>query len=260
MSGKLRRVHNFRDLGGLPAADGRFVAPRKLFRSAHHAKLRARAAHRRFKKLGIRYVVDLRTDTEVAERPDTRVEGAGYLHLPPLDDTMNPAVNRKTRMAILNRLMQHERGTRGHLCDVYRHMVTDPQSLNAFSNLLHMLIQRPEGGFLWHCTQGKDRAGMQTLVVLLALGVDRDVIEKDYLRTNRSGWVKNRLIFLLVAVYKCSVHTAKSLMDLMSARIEYIRTAFDAIDEAYGDTAAFLRSGLHMTDADIASLREAYLV
>lgn len=260
MTKKIRRVSNFRDLGGLPASDGRFVARQKLYRSAHHGKLHSRHGLKKFKKLGIRFVIDLRTSTEVSEKPDTHIEGMRYLHLPPLDDTMNPAVNRNNRMSILKRLMEHQEGTRGHLCDVYRHMMTDDLSLYAFSESLRLLLREKEGGFLWHCTQGKDRAGIETAVVLMALGVDRETIERDYMRSNRSGWMKNRLIFALVAVLKRSVHTARSLMDLLTARSEYIKAAFDEIDRVYGDTDTFLHRALGMTDSDITSLRQAYLV
>lgn len=260
MEQKIRRVSNFRDLGGLPTADGHSVAPRKLYRSAHHGNLRRRNGSKHFQKLGIRYVIDLRTDTEVQQKPDTRIKGTRYLHLPPLDEHMNPAVNRHNRMRILRTLMEHKEGTRGHLCEVYRHMMTDAASLRAFSESLQLLVKEKEGGFLWHCTQGKDRAGMETAVVLMALGVDRETIKLDYMRSNRSGWLKNRLIFVLVALVKRSLHTARSLMDLLTARAEYLKAAFDEIDAVYGDTEAFLHSALGMTDTDITTLRQSYLV
>ena len=260
MAIKIRRVSNFRDLGGLPTADGHTVAPHKLYRSAHHGNLRLKTGNKFFEKLGIHFVIDLRTDTEVAQKPDTHVQSVRYFHLPPLDETMNPAVTRKTRLKVLRRLMEHEEGTRGHLCEVYRHMVTDPKSLAAFSKFLQMLLRFQDGGFLWHCTQGKDRAGMETVVVLMALGVDREVIERDYMRSNRAGWLKNRVIFALVALLKLSVHTARSLMDLLTARTEYLFAAFDEIDTVYGDTDGFLHQALGLTDSDIDSLRAAYLV
>ncbi|MBP5727502.1 MAG: tyrosine-protein phosphatase, partial [Clostridia bacterium] len=41
-----------------------------------------------------------------------------------------------------------------------------------------------KGAVLWHCTEGKDRCGMTTALILEALGVDRETITQDYLKTN----------------------------------------------------------------------------
>ena len=41
-----------------------------------------------------------------------------------------------------------------------------------------------KGAVLWHCSEGKDRCGMTAALVLEALGVDREIILEDYLKTN----------------------------------------------------------------------------
>ena len=41
-----------------------------------------------------------------------------------------------------------------------------------------------KGCVLWHCTEGKDRCGLLSAVLLLALGVERSTILEDYLLTN----------------------------------------------------------------------------
>ena len=40
---------------------------------------------------------------------------------------------------------------------------------------------------MFHCTAGKDRTGIAAALVLLALGVSRDVVQADYLLTNELG-------------------------------------------------------------------------
>ena len=78
---KLKKLNNTRDLGGIPAEGGRAVKAGKLFRSGRLSRLpkRTKAA---LEGLGIRTVVDLRTDTERCEHPDTLLEGAEYIALP----------------------------------------------------------------------------------------------------------------------------------------------------------------------------------
>lgn len=36
---------------------------------------------------------------------------------------------------------------------------------------------------LWHCTQGKDRTGLVTMLTLFLLGVDIDDVQRDYMAT-----------------------------------------------------------------------------
>ena len=49
--------------------------------------------------------------------------------------------------------------------------------------MFRLLIDEP-GGYLFHCTQGKDRTGIAAALILAALEVPEDVIRDDYLQTN----------------------------------------------------------------------------
>ncbi len=67
-------VANLRDLGGLPLAGGRAVRPGLVFRSAQLDRLDP--GDPAVAGLGIRTVVDFRTDAERGERPDRLPAGA----------------------------------------------------------------------------------------------------------------------------------------------------------------------------------------
>ena len=56
----------------------------------------------------------------------------------------------------------------------------------AFRKILLRIMQHDysKGPVLWHCTEGKDRCGITTALVLEMLGVDRGTIMEDYLKTN----------------------------------------------------------------------------
>src|SRR6185436_17289876 len=71
---RLDRVHNLRDVGGYPAADGRTVAWGRLYRSDSPAHLDGEDLVR-FAELGIRTVIDLRYPDEIERNgrvPDLR--------------------------------------------------------------------------------------------------------------------------------------------------------------------------------------------
>lgn len=253
-----KKINNFRDLGGIPAADGKTVRYGKLYRSGHLAKIKPKTAKKLRDKKGLRTVIDLRAPAELSEKRDVVAEGVEYLHLPPLNDEQNPAVTRKTAKSILNRIMAFEGGARAYLADTYRTMVTTEPSLEALRELIRELMEN-DGAVLWHCTQGKDRTGVASAAVLLALGVDREEIMRDYMRTNRSCRFKNFWIFIGVTIVTLSIHTAYSLHLLLTSQRDFLTAAFEEMDRTYGGTEGFLRQGLELTDEDITELREIYL-
>ena len=254
-----RKVKNLRDLGGIPAADGKKVRYGKLYRSGHLGKIKPDAAEKLRDRKSLRTVIDLRAPAELAHKRDIVPEGVDYLHIPPLTDEQNPAVTRETGPSILKKIMKVEGGARTYLSDTYRTMISSEPSLEALREFFDVLLE-DDGAVLWHCTQGKDRTGVVAAAILLALGVDRDAIMRDYMKTNRSCRFKNFWIYLGVILVTFSVRKAHNLNLLLSSRRDFMRAAFDEIDQVWGGTEGFLRNGLQLSDDEIFRLREAYLV
>ena len=254
-----RKLKNFRDLGNLPAANGRKIKKGTLYRSSYLCKISEATAKFLSAQTGLRTVIDLRSPSELEEHRDVIASGVRYIHLPPLNDEQNPSINRKNRKQVLFSIMAKEGGAKKHLSDIYRLMITQKESLEAFAEMLRLLADEQNNAVLWHCTQGKDRTGVAAAIILLALGVDREDIMRDYMRTNRSKILINSLIFIGVSVVTFSIHAAYSLDLLLSARKYFLQAAFDEIDSVYGGTDAFLRNGIGLSDEDILKLRQIYL-
>lgn len=253
-----KRVKNFRDLGGIPAADGKTVRYGKLYRSGHLGKINLETAEKLRDRKSLHTVIDLRAPAELEHKHDVVPEGVDYLHIPPLTDEQNPAVTRHTGPSILKKIMQIEGGARTYLSDTYRTMISSAPSLEALRDFFDVLLE-DSGAVLWHCTQGKDRTGVVAAAILLALGVDRDAIMRDYMKTNRSCRFKNFWIFIGVTIVTLSIHTAYSLHLLLTSQRDFLTAAFEEMDRTYGGTEGFLRQGLELTDEDITELREIYL-
>ena len=254
-----RKVKNFRDLGGIPTTDGKSVCYGKLYRSGHLGKIKLEVAEKLRDKKGLRTVVDLRAPAELSHKRDIVPEGVDYLHIPPLTDEQNPTVTRHTGPSILKKIMKVEGGARTYLADTYRTMISSENSLEALREFFEVLLE-DDGAVLWHCTQGKDRTGVAAAAILLALGVDRDEIMRDYMRTNRTCFFKNFWIFIGVVLVTFSVRKAHNLNLLLSSRRSFLDAAFDEIDRVWNGTEGFLHNALKLSDEDISELREIYLV
>ena len=171
---RLQGAPNFRDLGGYPGHGGRPLRWRRLFRSDHLAGLTA-ADRERLAPLQLQRAFDFRG---VAERAATPYQMAGLTqHSLAIEPTVVQRMNELAAAgctltaALMTELMSQ----------LYRDLIND--RADRFAQLFEHLIECDAPAVL-HCTAGKDRTGVAVALVLLALGVPRDLVLQDYLLTN----------------------------------------------------------------------------
>ena len=92
------------------------------------------------------------------------------------------------------------------------------------------------GAVLWHCTEGKDRCGITSALVLEALGVDRTLIMADYLKTNEINLPKAALIRQKLADTHGAAF-ADSVYQAYIADERYLEAAWATMGENYIKTA-----------------------
>ena len=171
---RLQGAPNFRDLGGYIGHEGRPLRWRRLFRSDHLADLTP-ADLARLQQLPLARTFDFRGIDERAATPYD-LPGVRQLSLaiePTVVQRMNDIAAAGTALTapVVTELMK----------DLYRALVND--RADRFAELFAHLIES-DAPSVFHCTAGKDRTGIAAALVLLALGVSRDVVQADYLLTN----------------------------------------------------------------------------
>ena len=252
----MKRVDFLRDLGGFHAG-GKRVRYGVLYRSSDFSETSPKIRKRLEALFGESVVIDLRSPSEVAAEPEERLLGE-YIHNPPLGDDNNPAVTRKTRMRILKKHMSSEGGAKGHLVRIYQRLIRLPEAIASYRKTFDILLHEAKT-IVWHCTQGKDRTGMTSALILAALGVDWAEIREDYLYFNKTCKTKNFWISVAMTTLLFSRKKAKSLYHLLSAQPEYIDGALAAIESDYGSVDGYLHKAIGLSDKDILALREKYL-
>lgn len=119
---------------------------------------------------------------------------------------------------------------------------------------------------LTHCFAGKDRTGFVTATVLEAVGIDRDTIVADYLRSNAAVPQLRDLIYQMIQ-HRSDVELTPEVVTFTKARLadgvlgvraEYLDAARQAIDEKYGSLDDYLRDA-GVTRADVDRLRTELL-
>ncbi|MFD4644878.1 tyrosine-protein phosphatase [Streptomyces sp. NPDC058441] len=254
---ELAGVRNFRDVGGLPTVDGRRVKQGVLFRSGHLAHATDEDAAF-LSSLGLHTIFDFRNAADQRlEGPDVTLPGVRNVNLPLTDPADGAEFWQMVRDGNLDdlRAALAEGQAADRMITSYRAIITERTAEH--SQVLHSLADDSVPA-LMHCAAGKDRAGLSIAVTLLAVGVERDAIEADYLESNathrrykvhRSSASKDAM----------SPEVMELLSPLFDARATYLAAAFEQVAQTWGSTDRYLEEGLKLSAAQRERLRERLL-
>jgi protein-tyrosine phosphatase len=242
---------NFRDLGGYTTADGRRVRWRRVFRSD---TLTAIDEHgwQRLADLGIREIFDLRRDDECEHAPYE--------------------VPRRHAMAATRLAIGERQVERRELVDFLRSGAEDDFGVDYMVGLYARILGEHAGVFgcllsnladedrlpaVFHCTAGKDRAGIAAALVLSVLGVDRETVLDDYELSNEFRF-ERRIKVLRPQLEAAGIDVEKVRPYLSSPR-PVLERSLRTIDDDYGGVEAFLVAKAGVEPEALASLRALLL-
>ena len=146
--------------------------------------------------------------------------------------------------------------TEAAMKETYRDFIRLPSANASFRQLFTTLGERGNTPALFHCTTGKDRTGWAAAALLTLLGVPKETVMQDYLRSND---------YILPHYQKeMDGFVAKggepSIMPaLFGVKAEYIEATFDEIQKRYGTMERYLSEGLGIDAAKQKALREIFL-
>jgi protein tyrosine/serine phosphatase len=244
---------NMRDLGELPT-DGPPVAPHRLLRSDNLQGLTPADVRLLVNGIGLRTVVDLRTNLEVVQEgpgPLTREPAVTVRHLSlfpesggltdvDADAELPWASGAPTVAAALALPDPGDRSVSFYL----KYLEARPDNVVAALRV----IAGSEGATVVHCAAGKDRTGVVIALALSVAGVPRDLIVADYAAT------ADRLPELLARLRASDTYRddlASRPDDAHRPKPRTMRLFLDHLDEHCGGPLGWLASaGFGAADAD----------
>jgi protein-tyrosine phosphatase len=219
---------NARDLGGHPTEDGGETRFRQVVRADSVRRL-TNAGWQSLVDYGIRTIVDLRSDEELAADPPAELP-VEAVHVPFLEDREDVW---KQVDAASRRAADHTEATR----EVYLIFLEHFQPNVAAA--VRAVVDAPEGGVVVHCMGGKDRTGLVTAFLLRLAGVAVDDIAADYalseqrLRTRHEEWFSAAADEAeLERLHRIAATPAASMVGVL-----------ETLERRYGSIEGFLRSG-----------------
>lgn len=257
---KLRKLSNTRDLGGL-IAEGKTIKCGLLIRSGRLCKL-PRSTRKKLDALNIKYVIDLRTEQEAKENPTVVLQGAKYVNLSLLDSaTLGVSFEKDLKQSLRKNSDQilAQFGTPDeYMAKIYDSILFSKASQEQLKIAIKLIIGA-DGCVLWHCTSGKDRAGILAMLIETLLGVDEETVLMDYAATGAFQRRRNRLLSMLSIFMPLPRKTKKLLMGFLQTNPQHLQNVIDKVKAQYGSVIEYCKQELEISDEEILCMRSKYL-
>lgn len=234
---RLEGTYNVRDTGGYTTADGRTTRWRTLLRGDSPHRL-SETGQGELIAAGLRTVIDLRHDTELAEEPNVFAasEAVRYLNVPLIEGAA-----RGTELTTLPTL-----------AGIYEGIIA---ASHARVRQIFAALAEP-GSFpaLIHCTAGKDRTGIIVALLLGTAGVPTATVAADYALTETllaGEWLEERKRTIVARGGDWSL-----LEPLMGSPEELMLQTLAAIEAAHGGVPQYLLA-IGVPQAQLDAVRAA---
>lgn len=248
---------NLRDLGGYTTSSGATLRYGLVYRSE---KLNPMSAvdQSKLAALDLGQVYDLRLAYERAARPDELPPHISDVWLNVMADADTKGFNSVTHL-LANPKQASAALDGGKMAlmleNVYREFVSLPSARKSYGTLLTSLA-RADTPQLFHCTAGKDRTGWAAATLMTLLGVPRDQVFADYLRTNEYILPEYQPV---MAKFIAAGGSPVIMHDMFLAKPAYLQSAFDEAARTYGSMQGYFEAGLGLDKATQAKLKARFI-
>jgi len=251
-------VPNLRDVGGYKTDDGKTVVHGLAYRSDTFNPMNAEDITK-LKRLELKNDYDLRTTSEAKTRPDEIPTGVQYHLLNVLADAKSAAP------AELEALMHEPKKANVALgggkiealfMEAYREFITLPSAKQSYRTLFQSLADGKKLPAVFHCTTGKDRTGWAAAALLTLLGVPKETVMADYMRTNEYTLpqFKHAIDSFVAAGGNRDIAVA-----VFGVKTEYLDASFDEMQKQYGTIEKYFAEGLGIDASGQKVLRDMFL-
>lgn len=266
----LGKLINTRDLHGLKNKDGFTIKKDRLYRSDALCRISSDDMLYLKNEKNLKTIIDFRGKDELTSSSlDPLVSGINHYYLP-----VNEGIrNRGTRPHSVHSTNKDLDGMidffyyldeKGDVTNssekLYREFVTHKIALENLSKFLNY-VHDNDGLLIYHCSDGKDRTGIATMLILTILNYDLDTIFEDYLLTNENiiEKAKKRRKMLIDTGVDDEIILHSS--DVMAGVLKnWLEAAIDEIDKRYGSRINFITEGLHFSKEKQENMRNNYLI
>ncbi|CAG86938.1 DEHA2D07678p [Debaryomyces hansenii CBS767] len=277
-------ISNFRDIGAwkiqnptyrLPNYDNEshyYVKPHIAFRCANTADV-TQMGLKELRKLNVKVMFDFRSSIEInndGSPQNLEKYGIKRIHAPVFSETdYSPEVIAIRYTNLMTSWFTY--------VNVYEDILENGTS--AFRQVFEFIRDEvPASSFVFHCTAGKDRTGVLSMLILLFLGVDKHTISKEYELTtvglkNDHASIRDKFIKTMEN-FKTKMENVEDVaqiiaqgrkgwtieedgfQNLISSRYEAMLATIELFNQKYGSIVNYMKTQLKFEDSDLLKIYE----
>ncbi len=265
-------VYNFRDIGAWSTRDGNTVRFGKIFRCGTLTNVTSKGIEE-IQRLGVKHIFDLRLPFETKMSPTPSIPGVSIVPIFCSEsDTHSEMMMTAFALPVLKLVFNWANAS-----ETYIQFLS--KLIPLCKPIFELLRDDKDCSFLFHCSFGKDRTGVLTVVLLMLAGVSPQIIAQEYalsnygLRDETSAREQLEKVIKSFGASKASVSILEKYISenkpypewsmemegidaLLSVNCNSILELTAHIQEQYGGVAEYLEQALGLPAADIATVRQ----
>ena len=233
---------NFRDIGGYRNQEGKTIKKGLYFRTGRQDRMTKRDLEQ-LSDLQISTQIDLRKPDEVLDQGRGPLEsmGANYINIAVIPEGGSDQLSK----------LVGDTGISGK-----RYLGYLEFGPTSWLRLFGILADQENLPVVLHCTAGKDRTGVSTAFLLSVLGVNRDVIEADYLLTNLD--TERQADFIEGTVGYPEGYDRESMISAAGVPKDAMKDFLDGVESKWGSSVEYLKK-IGVTEEQMELVRNNFL-
>ena len=238
-------VQNFRDVGGYKNRKGKSIKWGHLFRSGTISGL-SQSDSIRIRKLGIKTIIDLRSDKEVWEKP-LNFAKVNIIQIP------IPSGNKTDIFKRIQENKVRKRDGTLFMEDTYIRFIIN--NTEEYADAFHLLLDEDNYPILVTGDLGKDRVGLFVSLLFKLLDIPNDVIMREYLSSSNHidpSFMANQVLSL-------SFDSQETMTVLLLVKESFINIAFNEIYNRFGTFDNYRETGLKLSSKKQQKLKDILL-
>jgi protein-tyrosine phosphatase len=143
-----------------------------------------------------------------------------------------------------------------YLWNYFDEFVSLPSAKQSYRTLFLSLADQQKLPAVFHCTTGKDRTGWAAAVLLTLLGVPKETVMVDFLRSNDNTLPQYKPVIdrFVAAGGERDIPVA-----IFGVKASYLEASFEEMQKHYGTIDKYFSEGLGIGPAGQKRLRDIYL-
>ncbi len=240
---------NARTLEGMVNKEGLKIKQNAFIRCEALAKGTKDDIKKLYEDYNLRLSLDLRDPPEMERKPDPK-----YKDLRVVENSVMPFgvvgishdEESEKKLADFHTLKTGLQA-KEHMKNYYKFLSTNPYSKQQFRKFMEYILNNEDGCICYHCSFGKDRAGVATILLLLCLDFDEDTIIEDYMFSN-------------YCYFYDEVNKQKTVRDFTDwAFKEYYDSYVEGMFETSGSISNFLLEVIGIGEKEKEILKNKYM-